>query len=98
MKMTLSEFYSSQATPAYSDYYQALKAEQRLLFMKYLNILINRARKFNPKNFNDSMNQYGISEGERIHMNIIGKLFEVRLEGLQSGKNSLKLLFSGGNV
>jgi hypothetical protein len=98
MKMTLSEFYSSQATPAYSDYYQALKAEQRLLFMKYLNILINRARKFNPKNFNNSMNQYGISEGERIHMNIIGKLFEVRLEGLQSGKNSLKLLFSGGNV
>lgn len=96
MKMRLDEFYSSQLMPSYSEYYQALKAEQRVIFMKYLSQLINRARKFNPKNFNDSLRQYGLSEGEKIHMNILEKLFETRLEVLKSQKNTLRRLVSGG--
>lgn len=97
MKMSLEEFYSSQLTPAYSDYYQALKAEQRIIFMKYLSRLINRARKFNPNSFKDSMNQYGMSEGERIHINIVGKLFESRLDLLKSQKNTLRRLITGAS-
>ena len=97
MKMNLEEFYSSQLTPSYSDYYQALKAEQRIIFMRYLSQLINRARKFNPSNFKDSMNQYGMSEGEKIHINIIGKLFESRLDVLKSQKNTLRRLITGAS-
>jgi hypothetical protein len=97
MKMSLEEFYSSQLTPSYSDYYQALKAEQRIIFMKYLSQLINRARKFNPNSFKDSMNQYGMSEGERIHINIVGKLFESRLDVLKSQKNTLRRLITGAS-
>jgi hypothetical protein len=97
MKMSLEEFYSSQLTPSYSDYYQALKSEQRIIFMKYLSQLINRARKFNPNSFKDSMNQYGMSEGERIHINIVGKLFESRLDVLKSQKNTLRRLITGAS-
>lgn len=95
MKMRLEDFYSTQLTPSYSDYYQALKAEQRIIFMKYLSELINRARKFNPKNFKDSMNQYGLSEGEKIHINILEKLFESRLDVLKGQKNTLRRLVTG---
>jgi hypothetical protein len=97
MKMSLEEFYASQLTPSYSDYYQALKAEQRIIFMKYLSQLINRARKFNPNSFKDSMNQYGMSEGEKIHINIVGKLFESRLDVLKSQKNTLRRLITGAS-
>jgi hypothetical protein len=84
-------------TPAYSDYYQALKAEQRIIFMRYLSQLINRARKFNPRNFSDSMNQYGMSDGEKIHLNILEKLFETRLDVLKGQKNTLRRLITGGS-
>jgi preprotein translocase subunit SecA len=65
--------------------------------MKYLSQLINRARKFNTNSFKDSMNQYGMSEGERIHINIIGKLFESRLDVLKSQKNTLRKLITGAS-
>ena len=97
MKMRIEDFYSSQLVPSYSEYYQALKAEQRIIFMRYLSELINRARKFNPKSFSDSMNQYGISEGERIHINILEKLFESRLDVLKSQKNTLRKLITGAS-
>jgi hypothetical protein len=58
--------------------------------------MINRARKFNPKNFSDSMNQYGLSDGEKIHLNIIEKLFESRLDVLRGQKNILRQMISGG--
>ncbi len=97
MQMRIEDFYSSQLTPAYSDYYQALKAEQRIIFMRYLSQLINRARKFNPRNFSDSMNQYGMSDGEKIHLNILEKLFETRLDVLKGQKNTLRRLITGGS-
>lgn len=97
MKMRIDDFYASQLTPSYSDYYQALKAEQRVIFMRYLSELINRARKFNPNSFTDSMNQYGMSDGEKIHLNIIEKLFESRLDVLRGQKNTLRRLITGAN-
>lgn len=95
MKMRIEDFYASQLTPSYSDYYQALKAEQRIIFMRYLSQLINKAKKFNPKNFSSSMNPYGISDGEKIHLNIVEKLFESRLEVLNAQKSTLRRIISG---
>lgn len=95
MNMRIDEFYLSQLTPSYSDYYQALKSEQRIIFMKYLSELINRAKRFNPKSFSDSLSQYGLSTGEKIHINILEKLFETRLDVLKNQKNTLRKIFSG---
>lgn len=96
MKMSIEEYYESQLVPSYSDYYQSLKVEQRILFMKFLSQLISRARSFRINDFVDETSDYGISTGERIHLNIINKLFTNRIETLNSQKEKLKTLFRGG--
>jgi hypothetical protein len=96
MKMAIEEYYSSQLVPSYSDYYQALKVEQRIIFMKFLSQLINRARSFRKNEFIKETSDYGISEGERIHLNILDKLFDVRLESLNTQKDKLKSVLQGG--
>lgn len=95
MNMRIDDFYATQLTPAYSEYYQSLKAQQRAAFMKFLSLTIQRARKFNSLNFQQSLSKYGLSEGEKIHLNILNKLFDTRLENLNSGRNILKKLISG---
>lgn len=95
MKMRLNEFYGGRMQPSYSEYYQALKAEQRILFMKLISQLINRARQFNPKKFGDDLDKYGMSEGEKIHINIIEKLFTSRLDVLSKQKDVLRTIIKG---
>jgi hypothetical protein len=94
-KMRIEEFYAETGKPSYSEYYQALKAEQRVLFMKLIAQLIDRARKFKPTKYNDNLEMYGLSEGEKIHLNIVGKLFESRLEILSNQKDVLRSLVRG---
>lgn len=96
MKIRLGEYYESGLVPSYSDYYQALRAEQRILFIKLISQMINRARSFNPNKFMDNIDGYGISEGEKIHMNIVTKLFTERLEVLSSQKQVLRKLLTTG--
>lgn len=95
MKLRIEDFYATQLTPSYSDYYQELKAEQRVIFMRFLSQLINKARSFNPSRFSDSLDQYGLSEGEKIHINILEKLFDARLEVLSQQKNVLRSIITG---
>jgi hypothetical protein len=95
MKMSINDFYAQDAQPSYSEYYQALKTQQRILFMKLISQLINRARSFDTKKFNDSMDKYGISDGERIHINIVEKLFSTRLDTLSKQKDVLRSIVGG---
>lgn len=96
MKARLRDFYSGELTPAYSEYYQQLKADQRVLFIKYINQLIRRARTYNPRNSFIDSKDYGMSTGEKIHLNIITKLFESRLDSLSSQKNDIRTILMGG--
>ena len=96
MKARLREFYAGDLVPAYSDYYQQLKAEQRVIFIRFINQLIQRARSFNPRQTFDESRGYGVSTGERIHLNIITKLFENRLDVLSTQKQEIRSLLSGG--
>jgi len=97
MKIKLNEFYESKLIPSYSDYYQSLQAEQRILFIKFISQMINRAKSFESKKFLSSLGDYGISEGERIHINIIEKLFTERLEILSQQKLKLRQIVSKGS-
>jgi hypothetical protein len=94
-KMSIEQFYAEEGKPSYSEYYQALKAEQRLLFMRLIAQLIDRARKFKPEKYSDNLDMYGLSTGEKIHLNIIGKLFESRLEILSNQKDVLRSIVRG---
>lgn len=95
MKMRINDYYSAELTPSYSDYYQSLKQEQRALFIQFIAQLINRARSFNHNAFQNDMGRYGMSEGERIHMKIIEKLFTSRLETLTTQRSILTSLIRG---
>jgi len=97
MKMAIDNYYESQLIPSYSEYYQALKVEQRIIFMKYLSQLINRARSINKQEVLGELDKYGLSTGEKIHINIIDKLFSLRIESLNSQKEKLKSVVRGGN-
>lgn len=96
MKIAIDEYYASQLVPAYSDYYQALKVEQRIIFMKFLSQLINKARSFRKQELVNELRDYGMSEGEKIHINILNKLFDLRLDTLSSQKEKLKSILQGG--
>lgn len=96
MQMRINDFYESALVPSYSDYYQALKAEQRILFIRLINQMINKARSFSPNRFKDNMGEYGMSAGEKIHLNIIGKLFDERLAQLSAQKDVLRQIVRGG--
>jgi hypothetical protein len=64
--------------------------------MKYLSQLINRARSINKQELLGELDKYGLSAGEKIHMNIIDKLFSLRIESLNSQKEKLKSVVRGG--
>lgn len=94
MKIRLNDYYESGLVPSYSDYYQSLRAEQRILFIKLISQMINRARTFNPNKFSNNLGEYGISEGEKIHLEITKKLFQERLDVLSSQKQTLRQIVS----
>ena len=89
MQMRIDQFYSDGLTPEYSKYYQNLKAEQRLAFMKTIALLIKRARGFNSNKFAEDNSNYGLSTGEKIHLNIVDKLFDARLSSLSEHKDKI---------
>jgi hypothetical protein len=64
--------------------------------MKYLSQMINRARSINKQEVFGELDSYGLSTGEKIHMNIIEKLFTLRIESLNSQKEKLKSVVRGG--
>jgi hypothetical protein len=41
------------------------------------------------------MDKYGISDGERIHINIVEKLFSTRLDALSKQKDVLRSIVGG---
>ena len=96
MKMRIDQFYSDGLSPEYSKYYQALKAEQRLAFMRNIAMLIKRARGFNSNKFAKDNDNYGLSTGEKIHLNIVGKLFDVRLSSLSRHKELITEMLKAG--
>lgn len=97
LKMNISEFADNKGLK-YSDYYQALQAEQRLLFIKFIAKMIQRAKSYDLKKFSDSLNKYGISPGEAIHINILKKLYSARIEQLLSQKTNLRSLLGTGKI
>jgi len=94
-KMNIREFYTGSITPDYSKYYQALKAQQRIAFIRLINQLIQKARTFDPSRLANDYGRYGLSDGERIHLNIVTRLIESRIDILRTQKNVLRSIIGG---
>ena len=94
-KMNLREFYNNFAGNYYSKYYLALKAEQRVVFRKTLDKLISRAKLANLATMRERFNKNGLSAGEKQHLNILEKLFNIRLDNLVNSKRSIIQVLEG---
>lgn len=93
MKMKIDDLFASTIGSQYSDYYKALKASQQSQMRKLISMLLKRARKFNFDQYRDRLNTSGeLSVGEKIHMDVLGRIFKQRIRILSNEldlKNSL---------
>lgn len=80
----------------YKKYYEELKASQRAQVLQFLATLIQRARQFSFANFKSRLySDSKLSNGEKIHLNILEKLYDNRLLQLVSSNESLSGIVSG---
>lgn len=79
----LKQLLSPSNAQLYKKYFQELREQQRAQVMQFIATLIQRAREFNFSNFKSKLYNDGrLSAGEKIHLNILQKLYEQRLNRL----------------
>jgi hypothetical protein len=93
--MTIESYFVGTLIPEESQYYMQLQPSQRVAYIQMIDSLIAKARSFNASRFSNNLDKYGISTGEKLHLNIVQKLYANRLSTLSSQKNVLKWLMKG---
>lgn len=89
-KMTLSQFASSPANEKYGTYFQELQQQQKFAFRREIDALLLRARQFNFTQFKNRLYSDGrLSDAEKAHLNIIGRILELRIQNYASSRENL---------
>lgn len=84
-KMTIDELLGGGSGARYSEYYRQLKLEQQAQLRKFIANLLQRARKFNFNQYRDRLSTTGeLTEGEKIHMEVLGKIIKQRIRVLSN--------------
>lgn len=92
-KLRIDELLSRTVSSSYSQYYKTLKAQQQSQTRKLIASLLRRARKFNVDQYRDRLSSsYELSDGEKIHMDMLGVLIKQRIELLSNGVELWKWL------
>ena len=95
-KMKVDELLNSALMSEYSKYYQELRADQQVQMRKYISQLLARARKFSVAQYKSRLANDGrLSDGEKIHIDILGKLFQQRVEQLVNSGQLIRDGLSG---
>ena len=93
MKMSIADLFNSAVGSRYSEYYRSLQLMQQSQMRKLIANLLKRARKFNFTQYRDRLNISGeLSDGEKIHLNVLGKIFVQRIKVLSDSSSILKSL------
>jgi hypothetical protein len=88
--MGIQELLNPGESSIYINYFQTLKELQRSQYQQFIATLIQRARAFNFSNFKSNLYKDGkLSQGEKIHLNILEKLFNQRLGRLTNARDSI---------
>jgi len=89
-EMGIEELLNPGENSIYANYFQNLKELQRAQYQQFIATLIQRARAFNFSNFKSRLYNDGkLSQGEKIHLNILEKLFNQRLGRLTNARESI---------
>lgn len=92
----LKDLLSPTNSQLYRKYFEELREAQRRQVIQFIATLIQRAREFNFTNFKSKLYNDGkLSAGEKIHLNIIEKMFSQRLNLLVSQNELFNEIVSG---
>lgn len=92
----LRDLLSPTESELYIEYFRQLKAAQKAQYLQFIATLIQRARAFNFSNFKSRLYNDGkLSSGEKIHLNILEKLYTQRLNTLVQQNEIIREILSG---
>jgi hypothetical protein len=81
----------------YLQYFTELRKQQRAQVIQFIATLIQRAREFSFTNFKSKLYNDGkLSAGEKIHLNILEKMYNQRLNMLVAQSELFSQIVSGG--
>lgn len=90
-KMSVEDFWKAERVRQIAEYQQALQQIKRQQFIGIYRQLLQKARAFNATNFKNSLYRDGkLSEGEKIHLNIVMRIFEQRIEALKGSEEAIR--------
>jgi hypothetical protein len=94
-KLTIADFYGEPDKIDYSAYYNSLREEQKVIYKKFIDSLLRRAKSFKMRDLKSRLDVDGLSDGEKIHLNIMEKIYETRLNMLLASRVALSAALRG---
>ena len=96
-KISADEFWDKKRAAQISAYAQALQELKRQQFIGIYQQLLQKARSFSVSGFKSKLYRDGaLSEGEKIHLNIVLKIFNQRISTLKGSEEMLRTIISKG--
>ena len=92
-QMDVNDFFNIKQREIYRQYFEKLKEAQRRKALVLFEQLMDRASDFDFRSFRRQLATDGIlSEAEKLHLNILEKLFERRVDTLKASSSSMKTI------
>jgi hypothetical protein len=89
-KLAISEFLKGPDGDKYAAYFQKLQQQQKFAFRREIDALLLRARQFNFTQFKNRLYSDGkLTDAEKAHLNIIGRILELRIQKYAGSRDSL---------
>lgn len=89
-KLAISEFINGPDNDKYVVYFQKLQQQQKFAFRREIDALLLRARQFNFTQFKNRLYSDGkLSDAEKAHLNIIGRILELRIQKYADSRETL---------
>jgi hypothetical protein len=95
-EMTISDFWKKDRLQQISEYNQALQELKRQQFIGIYQQLLQKARSFSVSQFKNKLYRDGsLTDGEKIHLNIVLKIFNQRIAALKGSEEMLRSILNG---
>lgn len=90
-KEGIDDMLNSQLMSRYSQYYASLRAQQQRIMRQNIAAMLRRARRFNFAQWRTRLSEVGgLSEGEKIHIRVVEKIMNQRIDSLMSAGNAIR--------
>jgi hypothetical protein len=94
-KTSIDEFWDELRAKQISDYAQRLQEMKRQQFIGIYQQLLQKARSFSVSGFKNNLYRDGsLSEGEKIHLNIVLRIFNQRISALKGSEETLRAIMN----